>query len=74
MPEITHAAVLERLEAEVARAGSQRALARGWGVSHVFVNDVLHGRRLPGPDMARRLGVRVEREIVHRFYSEAPDA
>ena len=38
-------------------AGSQVAWARQWGISTGYVNDVLKGRKLPGPKILQALGL-----------------
>lgn len=38
-------------------AGSQVAWARQWGISTSYVNDVLRGRKEPGPKILRALGL-----------------
>jgi hypothetical protein len=58
MPEeFTEAQVREQVEAEVLRLGSLRALARQWGMSPSYLSDFLNGRRGPGPQILRPLGL-----------------
>jgi hypothetical protein len=52
--------VLERLQASVKRAGSQREWARKVGVSEAYLSDVLLRRREPGPAILEPLGIHVE--------------
>lgn len=47
-----------------AEAGSQKAWARGAGVSQPYVNDVLKGKREPGESIAKALGF--ERIVIYR--------
>jgi hypothetical protein len=49
--------VRKMLLAACEEAGSQRAWAHAHDVSPVYVNDVLGGRRSPGPAICSALGV-----------------
>lgn len=50
--------VLKMVRSEVERAGSQRALAREWGISVAYLSDVLRGNRHPGPSICGPLGLK----------------
>ena len=54
---MTHDQLMKRIRRELAAAGSQTALARQWGVSIPYLNDVLHGRRDPGVSILTALGL-----------------
>lgn len=56
---MTEAQVRERIETEVRRAGTARALAHQWGVAEAYLSDVRAGRRPPGPKITAGLGLRV---------------
>ena len=49
---------------------SYREAGRALGVSYMFVYDVLHGRRAPGPKLLKALGiertVKVTRQVTYR--------
>lgn len=49
--------VIDRLRAAIAKAGSQAAFAEMYGLSAAYVNDVINGRREPGPAILEALGV-----------------
>ena len=52
------------------RAGGVRALGRQWGVSPVYISDLLNGRRGPGPSLLKPLGlVRIERVTFEKSTS-----
>lgn len=52
------------------KAGGQRTWAAAVSISPPHVNDVLHGRREPGPAICRALGV--ERVVTYRRVAVAP--
>jgi lambda repressor-like predicted transcriptional regulator len=54
---MTESEVRAKVEAEVQRAGSMRALAREWGMSVSYLSDFLAGRRGPGPQILDPLGL-----------------
>jgi hypothetical protein len=56
--------VLKRLRALVVEMGSQRAVAKRFGVSDAYLSDVLYQRRLPGPKILSGLGL--ERDDTYR--------
>lgn len=49
--------VLQRLVDECAKVGGQKAWAAQFGLSPQHVNDVVHGRREPGPGVLIPLGL-----------------
>lgn len=54
---MTESEVRVRVEREVERAGSLRALAREWGVGPSYLSDFLNNRRGPGPKVLGPLGL-----------------
>ena len=56
--------VLSMLRKAVKDAGSQRWLARSWGVSEQFLSDVLRNNRRPTYAILENLGI--EATIVYR--------
>jgi len=56
--------VTTMLGAEIAKSGSQSALARECGVAPSYLHDVLHGRRWPGAKIISRLGLTEIRGFV----------
>lgn len=50
--------VIADLKALVKQHGSQQRAATALGISLVYVNDLLHGRRQPGPTVLKALGFR----------------
>lgn len=50
------------------KSGGVRAMARGLGVSPSYVSDVLNGRRAPGPDFLKAVGIR--KEVTVRYVSD----
>ena len=49
--------VRDTVEGLVVGAGSMRALAREWGMSPAYLGDFLNGRRGPGPQILKPLGL-----------------
>lgn len=49
--------VIERLQAAIHVAGSQKAFAQQHSISTQYISDVLHGRREPGQKILDALGV-----------------
>ena len=49
-------AFLKALRRVVQRAGSQKAAATELGIALGYLNDVLHGRRAPGPKLLEAMG------------------
>lgn len=62
-PLLDDAAVITRLRAACRAAGSERRWAQTHGLSAQYVNDVLRGRRAPGPKLLAALGL----ELVVRY-------
>jgi hypothetical protein len=60
---VTESEVRAKVEAEVQRAGSMRALAREWNMSVSYLSDFLNHRRGPGPQILDPLGL-VQRVAV----------
>lgn len=55
---MTDAQVRSELRRQVAALGTQTALARRMGCSLPYLNDVLAGKRAPGPKILRALGLK----------------
>jgi DNA-binding transcriptional regulator YdaS (Cro superfamily) len=53
----TNADVVKLLKQLSQEAGSQAALAGKIGISTVYLSDVIHGRRDPGPAITQYLGI-----------------
>lgn len=62
-------AALQRLEAQIAEAGSAKAFATRAGISESYVGDVRAGRRQPGLSLLLALGL-----IRVVSYAPAPEA
>lgn len=54
---ITHSKVVAQIDAHIARAGSQHALAKEWGLSGAYLSRVRAGKQSAGPKICRHLGV-----------------
>ena len=54
---MTQQQVIDRLRAACTAAGSQRQWALTHGLSTVYVNDVVNGKRPPGPSILKALGL-----------------
>ena len=50
--------VLEAIRSRAKIAGSLRALAREWSVSHAYISDVLRREKPPGDALLRPLGLK----------------
>ena len=62
------------LRAEVARRGTQSAVAQWLGVSRAHVSDMLAGKRTPGPRILAKLGLEkvVRYEVRYRKSRKEP--
>ena len=49
--------VVSELEVMVSKCNGQREFAKQHGLSAQYVNDVLHGKRKPGPKILKALGL-----------------
>jgi hypothetical protein len=56
--------ILKRLRAACEKAGSQRAWALAHGIAPQYPNLVLTGRRPPGPQILRALGLKREVRVI----------
>jgi len=58
----------EALRAEVAKRGTQAAVAKWLGVSRSYVCDILAGNRTAGPELLAKLGLEkvVRHEVTYR--------
>ena len=54
-------AVQKKLATMAQARGSQKVLAETLGVSLPYLNDVIHGRRRPGPKILAALGLQLQR-------------
>lgn len=61
---ITRDELTELIRAAARKAGSQRALARGWKVTPAYITDLLKGLRDPGPRILAAMGY--ERVVLYR--------
>lgn len=61
---LTERDVIDRLRAAVHEAGSQKACAEKFGISQMYLSDVLNGRRSPGEKILDALGL--EAQIVYK--------
>ena len=52
---MTYQQAIVRLREEVAKRGTQVAVAKWLGVTKSHVTDLLHGRRNPGPAILKKL-------------------
>jgi len=50
--------VIKRVLEEIKRRGTVTGLAKDWGVSRAYLNDVIFSRRTPGPKILVALGLR----------------
>lgn len=57
--------VIARVRGEVERAGSIRALAREWGVTHAYLCMVLSGKKPPGDKVLKLLGLRKVETVTY---------
>ena len=46
------------IEGEIVRAGSQKELAKQWGISQVYLSDIIHYRREPGKKVLAAMGLK----------------
>ncbi|MEE7456782.1 hypothetical protein MPAR168_00760 [Methylorubrum populi] len=58
--------VRERLRARIAEVGGHTAFAREHGVSTVYLQDAVAGRRSPGPAILVALGLEKETRVDYR--------
>lgn len=56
--------VLARLKKDIAKQGSQKAVAAAIGISAPYLSDVLKGYRAPGKSILRFYGLREESVYV----------
>jgi hypothetical protein len=68
MPEFTEEQVRAEIAALRDRLGGVRALAKHVGASPSYACDILQGRRAPGPDFLKAVGVR--KEVIVRYVRE----
>lgn len=62
--DMTEQDVIRLLVQACAKAGGQAPWAKQAGVSQAYINDVVNGRRLPGPSVLNALGL--ERVVTYR--------
>lgn len=58
--------VRERLRAHIDKAGGHTAFAREHGVSTVYLQDAVAGRRAPGPAILQAIGLEKETRVDYR--------
>jgi hypothetical protein len=63
-------AVLKQISHAITLAGSLRKLAEMWGISPAYLSDVMLQRRLPGPAILSKMGLRVKKTVT-RVYEQA---
>ncbi len=61
---LTTADIIAILQQEVAECGSQTEAAKRLRIKLSYFNDVLHGRRDPGPQVLKALGLQKRYEKV----------
>lgn len=54
---LSESAVRALVDSLVVKAGSMRTLAAEWGMSPSYLSDFLNGRRGPGPQILKPLGL-----------------
>ena len=55
---MTEQDIVQQLHRMVLKHKSQRTVAEKLGIKLAYFNDVLHGRRKPGPTILKALGLR----------------
>lgn len=65
---------MAKLRAVIAETGSQRKAAKALGISGPYVNDLLRGRRNPGPALLRRMGLEKVTRVVTEYAESEPAA
>ena len=65
MTPLTVEQVREQLALIVHKAGSARALARNWGLSNVYLSNVLRGDQPPGPRILAHMGLRKSTTVFY---------
>src|ERR1700685_4593355 len=65
-------AVLKMVSREIDEAGSLRKLAEAWGISAAYLSDVMLERRLPGPAILGKMGLRVRKTVSRVYEKERP--
>jgi hypothetical protein len=69
--EYTEVEVRQKVAALRDKLGGVRALGREIGAAPSYVSDVLSGRRAPGPDFLKAVGIR--KEVIMRYVDEEPE-
>ncbi len=64
---LNEAELIKHIESLVYMAGGQKAAARSMGISPQYLNDVLQGRRSPGPKLLQAIGY-TKAETLYRRY------
>jgi hypothetical protein len=68
--EYTEIEVRAKVAALRDKLGGVRALGREIGVAPSYAHDVLAGRRAPGPDFLKAVGIR--KEVIVRYVDDGP--
>lgn len=63
---MTEKEVGKLLEMEAKKIGNQSEFARLHDLPVSYVNDVIHGRRHPGPKILKALGLKAVKDYVER--------
>jgi hypothetical protein len=62
----SHADVMKLIKADVARLGSQTALAKEIGMNAMYLSDIIRGQRQPGPKLLAYYNLRASRVYVEQ--------
>jgi transcriptional regulator with XRE-family HTH domain len=65
--------VRRMLQAAVAAAGSERALARSLGVTHTYINWIINGKHPPTPAVLKVLGLQRMQRLYVPLKASAAD-
>jgi predicted transcriptional regulator len=60
--------VIEQIEKHIVRAGTQKALAKQWGISQQYLSEVRAGRKDPGDKILKNLNL--ERIVTYEKTKE----
>lgn len=50
--------IIIKIKNRIEERGSQKALAKEWGISEAYLCDILKGNRAPGPKILNPLGMK----------------
>lgn len=57
--------LLDKIEDDVKEEGSQAALAQRLNVTRQYLNDVIHQRRAPGPQILKAYNITAQRTVSY---------